>query len=362
MKISPDHLEAIRRFGYTDAEAHFLYVVATHSGYFTQRQFGNLIQSKPGSAVHAFVERASGKHHLKETTLQNNCHVYQLSYKPIYKSIQKENIRNRRGHSLEFIKTRLAILDFVLEHLDDDYLEGETDKLRYFEDDLHLDRKAMPGRTYKGSNQTPDTVRYFVDKFPILFDSASAAQEPILIFTYIDPGFENVKGFRLHLEAYSAFLKRLSSFVFIYACPCANTFHAAEHTFQTLIAPRPEQQVGQVTKYFRLRVIWEAKRYEQLSNADLEFLNYAKSHLAGDAVQSLYAKWIAGGFGDGQLKQALQCLLGSERKVQFKTYKLPYSYLLFDQNSSVSRKPASNRVSLRFSSRFSGAEAGKSRE
>jgi hypothetical protein len=356
MKISPVHLEAIRKFGYTDSEAHFLYIVAMHSGYFTQRQFGNLIQNKPGRAVHAFIERASEKHHLKQITLQNNGHVYQLSFKPIYKSIQNENIRNRRGHSLEFIKTRLAILDFVLEHLDNDYLEGEPDKVRYFQEELHIDRTAMPGRTYKGSNQSPDTVRYFVDKFPILFDSPTLPERPVPTFTYIDPGFENVKGFRLHLETYSAFLNRLSGFEFIYACPTTNPFHAVEHAFEALIAPRPHQQLAQVMKYFRLRVAWEAKRYGQLSNADLEFLNDAKSRFAGDAIQSLYAKWIAGGFGEDQLTLALQALLGSERKIQFKTYKLPYSYLLFDQNSSVSGKPFSNRVSLRFSSRFSSHE------
>ena len=39
MNISPEHLNAIRNLGYTDTEARFLYLVATHSGYFTQRQY-----------------------------------------------------------------------------------------------------------------------------------------------------------------------------------------------------------------------------------------------------------------------------------------------------------------------------------
>jgi hypothetical protein len=44
MKIPNEYIEAIRTFGYTEPEATFLYIVAIHSGYFTQRQFGNLIQ------------------------------------------------------------------------------------------------------------------------------------------------------------------------------------------------------------------------------------------------------------------------------------------------------------------------------
>ena len=362
MKISSEHLAAIRTFGYTEAEAYFLYIVAVHSGYFTQRQFGNLLQCKPGRPVHAFIERASERQHLKEIALQNNGRVYQLSFKPIYESIQKENIRNRRSHSLEFIKTRLAMLDFVLEHLDDDYLEGEPDKLRYFEEHLHMDRKDMPGRFYKGSNQSPDTVRYFVDKFPMFFDRESSSQQLVPTFTYIDPGFENLKGFRLHLEAYSAFLKHLPRFVFVYACPVTKTFNAAERAFRDLIAVPAHLLPAQAVRYFHLRSAWDSKRYEALSNDDLEFLNRAPSQFAGDAIEALYANWIAGSLGNEQLTLALKGLLVHERKVQFKTYKLTCNYFLFDQNSSVSRKPTSNRVSLRFSSRFSGAEAGKSRE
>jgi hypothetical protein len=361
MKISTEHLEAIRTFGYTEAEAHFLYIVAVHSGYFTQKQFGNLMQCKPGRPVHAFIERASEKGHLKEIALQNNARVYQLSYRPIYESIQKENIRNRRSHSLEFVKTRLAILDFVLEHPDNDYLEGEPDKIRYFEEQLHMDRKDMPGRIYKGSNQSPDAVRYFVDKFPMFFGNESSSQRLIPTFTFIDPGFENIKGFRLHLEAYTAFLRHLPRFVFVYACPVTNTFHAAEQAFRDLIAVPVHLQPAQAVRYFRLRSAWDSKRYEAFSNDDLEFLNRAPYQFAGDAIESLYSNWIAGSLGNEQLTLALKRLLGHERNVQFKTYKLTCNYFLFDQNSKISGKPSGNRFYSRFYLRFSGNESPKPR-
>ena len=39
MNIAPAHLDALKALGYTETEARFLYIVATHSGYFVARQF-----------------------------------------------------------------------------------------------------------------------------------------------------------------------------------------------------------------------------------------------------------------------------------------------------------------------------------
>ena len=39
MKIAEQNIAAIQAFGYTESEARFLYIVATHSGYFIPRQF-----------------------------------------------------------------------------------------------------------------------------------------------------------------------------------------------------------------------------------------------------------------------------------------------------------------------------------
>lgn len=361
MNILPEYLVAVRRFGYTEAEACFLYIVAVHSGYFTQRQFGSFIECKPGRAVHAFVERGIGKRHLKQTVFGNNRRVYQLSYKPIYEAIQKQNIRNRREHSVEFIETRLAILDFVLSHLDCEYLEGEQDKVRYFEENLNINRKHMPGRTYEGSNLSPFTVRYFVDKFPMFFDRRSDSEQPVLTFTYVDPGFESAKGFRHHLETYSAFFRRLPRFGFVYACPLIRTFDAAEKAFGDIIGAPAHLQPSQALRYFQVRSAREAKQYQILTNDDLIFFNHARITFAGDAFESLYANWIKGDIAGEQFTLALLNLLGRERDVQFNTDKLPYDYSGFDHNSRIGGKPNGKRVSLRFYERFSAAEALKSK-
>ena len=59
------------------------------------------------------------------------------------------------------MKTRLAMLDFVLSHLEYDYFQDEAEKVQYFEHNFQIRPHEMPGRTYRGANKVPDTIRYF---------------------------------------------------------------------------------------------------------------------------------------------------------------------------------------------------------
>ena len=72
MKIQNEHTQAIKQFGYTDREARFVYVVAIHSGYFTQSQVRQFTGNQSGRTVRAFIKRALTQGHLKESKHQNN--------------------------------------------------------------------------------------------------------------------------------------------------------------------------------------------------------------------------------------------------------------------------------------------------
>ena len=61
MKFLPIHTEALRYFGYTEEESRFLYLVATHSGYFTCQQFLQFIKMKPGKRSVAFARKVVEK-------------------------------------------------------------------------------------------------------------------------------------------------------------------------------------------------------------------------------------------------------------------------------------------------------------
>ena len=123
MKIRKEDISILKSFGYTEREAGFLYLVAIHSGYFTQCQFGEFRSIKPGGIVTAFTNKLVARGHASEHRYQNNAHVFHFNYKGMYSAIDREDLRNRRAHTFEYMKSRLAVLDFVLGHLEPDSKE-----------------------------------------------------------------------------------------------------------------------------------------------------------------------------------------------------------------------------------------------
>jgi hypothetical protein len=358
MNIRPKHIEALRSFGYTEREAGFLYVVVIHSGYFTQSHMGQFSGNQPGRTVHAFVKRALDQGHVKESKYQNNASVYQLTYKPMYAAIDREDLRNRREHSFDYIKTKLACLDFILDHRELDYFEGEADKCQYFEDHFKIAPQEMPGRTYKGAIRVPDTIRYFVDKFPMFLDGTHPG-EPLSTLTYVDPGTGHLTDFSTHLNAYSRFLKRLPRFAFIFAGPDKTFFPTAEKLFEEAIETPPVKLSSRLSRYFTVRSTWDAKRYGSLNNADLEFLKRARQSLVGEVYEAMYKRWQSGALVEKQLVTELENHSLSRQEVQFRTCLLPRDYSSFGQNSRVTGKPSIGRSSSWFSLRLSTTDRPK---
>ncbi|OLB18799.1 MAG: hypothetical protein DMG45_04080 [Acidobacteria bacterium] len=93
----------------------------------------------------------------------------------MYRAIARENLRNRREHSAEHIRIKLAILDFVLTHLDYRYLETEAEKVEYFCGKVGISRASLPAKRYSGAIRQKNSERYFVDKFPLFFDPESSS-------------------------------------------------------------------------------------------------------------------------------------------------------------------------------------------
>jgi hypothetical protein len=156
---------------------------------------------------------------------------------------------------------------------------GAGGHLDAIEQRFQIRPQDMPGRTYRGANKVPDTIRYFVDKFPLFLDSTLPG-EPRVTLTFIDPGLGNLEAFKTHLDAYSSFLGRIPRFAFLFASPHARLFTPAERLFREATDPQPGRLSEQVARYFRLRADWEAKHYELLKDPDIEFMNHAKAALS----------------------------------------------------------------------------------
>src|SRR5215470_1390745 len=132
MTFPESGIENLRSLGYTEDEARFLYIVATHSSYFSTRQYLQFTGAKSGEKSMALTQKLRGNGHATAKMLLRNGRLYHLKSRLIYRAIGRQNLRNRREHSVEYMRTKLAILDFVLAHLDYSYLETEAAKVDYF--------------------------------------------------------------------------------------------------------------------------------------------------------------------------------------------------------------------------------------
>jgi hypothetical protein len=173
MNFPESSLANLGSLGYTEDEARFLYVVATHSGYFSMRQFLQFTGTKSGDKSMTFSQKLLAKGHATARSFLRNGLVYHLFSRIVYRAIDRENLRNRRAHSLEHIRTRLVALDFVLTHLQYEYLETEDDKLNCFCQQLDIPKELLPRKRYSGAVHNRTTERYFVDKFPMFLSSGS---------------------------------------------------------------------------------------------------------------------------------------------------------------------------------------------
>src|SRR5690242_15944553 len=131
MSIQESQFASLRAFGYTESEARFLYLVAVHSGYFTVRQFLDFARAKSGKRNAHFVEKLFSLGHATAQRYTRRSLIYHLRSRQIYEAIGKAHLRNRRGHELDYIKTRLLALDFILANPEDRYFETAEDKRRY---------------------------------------------------------------------------------------------------------------------------------------------------------------------------------------------------------------------------------------
>jgi hypothetical protein len=304
MKISQAHLEALLAFGYSEDEARFLYTVATHSGYFVARQFLEFTGAHWGKRTTGFWTKLQSLRHARVERFPKSGVVYHVFSRRLYRQIERENIRNRRTHELDFIKKRLAILDFVLSQQQHQYLETEPDKVRFFCGTLGLERHYLPSRIYLGSAQAKPTLRYFVDKFPMFLVEGPSSPAPVATFTYVHAGTSTLLDFTHHLEAYLPLFRQLSQFGFIYASRTEACFARATEVFLSLVKiPLEDQIAEQLLRYFRVRRAWDEKQYGAVTDADLLFRNAARSRFSGERFEALYRGWKRSRIGEESIRR-----------------------------------------------------------
>ena len=330
-------IENLRGFGYTEDEAQFLYLVATHSGYFSARQYLAFTGAKSGEKSMALTQKVLGKGHAAARLLLRNGRVYHLFSRLLYRAIGRENLRNRREHAVEHIRTKLAVLDFVLAHLDYRYLETETEKVDYFCRKLAVSRTVLPSKRYKGAIREKTTDRYFVDKFPLFFPPESSFS-PVVTFSFVDPGLLSLASFETHLFAYNSLFSAVPQVNFVYIATRRTHFAAARELFLAM-APRttdPDPGVEGL-RYFHYRHMWETKQYGRLNAEQIEFLNEANKRFDDALTDIRYQQWLNGQITAGAVSEEFR-RLAPRREVSFRTELVDGQAALFE-----ARVPSENR-------------------
>ncbi|MDR3570679.1 MAG: hypothetical protein P4L81_00545, partial [Candidatus Pacebacteria bacterium] len=303
MTMTAFQREGLQLLGYTRRESEFLFLVATHSGYFTNRQFKYFAETESGSVSHAFIHKLLDRQHASYHAYRSGGRVYHLFARKVYQAIERENLRTRKKHELEYVKTRLVALDFILGHPKYRYLETEAEKVAIFEKECGVSRETLPVKQYRARRSAEITPRYFVDRFPMFVDREAAL--PTVTFTYVDAGAITLEAFGTHLRAYLGLFQALPKLEFIYLSPTARLFQAAESEFRhVLYGARGHANSANPIDYFRVRKAWEAK--ERVASSDVILLKEAQARFAGHQFEELYEKWRSGATTDAKLDQIVE--------------------------------------------------------
>jgi len=249
---------------------------------------------------------------------RNGC-IYHLYSRELYRAVGHENLRNRRCHRLEAIRTRLLGLDFILANQGYQYLETEDEKVAYFCSELHIDKQRLPVRVYTGAPDTRPTLRYFVDRFPMFLACRSSFCPPVVTFSYVDPGLESLAGFVTHLTQYQPLFRELSAFRFLYISTAAMHFEKARELFTALVRTPLESDITpDLVRYFKTQAIWETAEFRTLSKEDLLFLNQAKQRFNGEPFETWLRDWKSSRITEAEIRSELTTSK-AKRSVDFET-------------------------------------------
>ena len=282
MSIQESQLVPLRAFGYTEVEARFLYLVATHSGYFTVRQFLEFAKAKSGKRNARLVEKLFSLGHASAQRYRRRSLVYHLHSRPIYDAIGRGELRNRRGHELGHIKARLLALDYILAYPDNDYFETAEAKREYF-----IERFKLPANLFFRTNENARAIT-FGDRFPLCVSYPSPEFMPVVTFTYVDSEQKSLEAFIAHLRTYRPLFQRLPAFQLLYISTAAGQQKEAAELFAFFTEGRG---LADLTRYFALQTKWDNRQYGLLSEAEVIFMSEGRKRFSGDSIDTLYYLW-----------------------------------------------------------------------
>jgi hypothetical protein len=215
--MSQNAIESLLRFGYTDREATFLYLVAAHSGYFLRRQFIECVHRERGGVATNFLRKAMDLHHITALPCNEGRFIYQLHGKQVYRALDRSDSQNRRLKSTPEIRRRLIALDYVLPHLGQErFVESEQARRQVWES-LKVKAEAIK------------RAATFMQSVPT---SILGTDETLTVrFAFVDEAQRSMSRYLRFLDAYGELIRSLERAEVAYVSPSPINFTAARRLF-----------------------------------------------------------------------------------------------------------------------------------
>jgi hypothetical protein len=315
------------QLGYSEAESTFLYRVAGAGGYFVRRQFLACTGHCDGRAVVDFTRRLEARRHASVLQLKRGTHVYHLSSRALYAAAACEDRKRARRRRPDIsIRIRLMALDVMLGHPDVAFLVTDDDRVACLTGLLN-GKDYLPRRTFKARNGATGS-RAFVDNVMIGVETRGGALRPVLV--YLDAGSARVLGFRGLLKRYEDLLGRLDGWRLLHVSDASRGGMKAARDYSEWAQAvdrerRDARLVEEVLTYFRLRRLWEEKRYKELTTETVYWFVDNRARVASHADE-FYELWLQSGDASVRDLLAVSGKASFSAAGSFEAVVLPYSY------------------------------------
>jgi len=249
--------------------------------------------------------------------------VYHVRSRQLYEAIGKAHLRNRREHELDYIKTRLLALDFILANPEDRYFETAEEKRRYLIERFKLSESFFSRSSERGKAVT------FSDGFPLCVAYPAPDFMPVVTFTYLDTEHRNLDRYIAHLRTYRPLFRQLSSFQFIYISTAAGLQQEAGELFSFLVEGRG---LSDLTRYFDIQTKWDSRKYSLVTEDDMIFRHQAAKRFNGEIFDTLFHLWRRNQLPN-DLRAESVATTTKQQKVRFRAVTVPGQEAVFGDSS-----------------------------
>ena len=291
-----DPVPDIRKLGYTMREARFLSLVGTYGGYFLRRQFIRYVRRTHGGVDQSLVEKGQRWGHLRALDYGGRRQVFQLTSTAICYLLGRRLPFARRPKGDLEIKSRLLVLDYIVDHVETRFLASSDDKLDYFSEVLNIACDFLPRRP-RIEPGCKDAAVYFDELSPIALLPGVAPAPLLVSIVFVDGGNQTDLAFRSFLARYQPLCERLDRFEVVYVsdsrrnfAPAAALFH---HAFRGVSRPLFAQGASHFLDYLRVRSS-EEDDPQSLDPKQRELLGEGKELYASARHEQIYAAWKQG--------------------------------------------------------------------